>query len=121
MSFFATADGARLARVKLPPSPHAVPLVTQVVKRKNSAVLRGVQYLLAPASGDYPITSVTFVIRGAGLPGQLQLRGAQILYGWLSDWLTTKVPDGSYSIQSVVRDAGRQVSKSRTVLVTVTN
>jgi hypothetical protein len=121
LSFFATADGARLARVRLPPSPDPVPLVTQVVRPKNGAVLRGLQYLLAPVSGDYPITSVTFVIRGTGLPGPLQLRGAQIAYGWLSGWMTTKVPDGSYAIQSVVHDAGGQVSKSKSVPVTVAN
>jgi hypothetical protein len=121
LSFFATADAARLARVRLPPSPDPVPLATQLVKPKNGAVLRGFHYFVALASGDYDITSVTFVIRGAGLPRPLQLRGAQIAYGWLSGWVTTKVPDGSYAIQSVVHDAAGQVSKSRTVPVTVAN
>ncbi len=121
LSFFATADGVRLARIKLPPSPDPVPLVTQAIKPKRGAVLRGDQYLVASASGDYPITSVTFVIRGVGLPGPLPLRGARFSYGWLGLWVTTKVPDGSYTIQSVVRDVGEQVSKSRAVPVTVAN
>jgi hypothetical protein len=120
LSFFATADGARLARMKLPPSPDPIPLVTQVVKPKSGVTLRADQYLVATASGDYPITSVTFVIRGAGLPAPLQLR-AHSIYGWLAGWPTTDVPDGSYTVQSVVRDVGGQVSTSRAVPVTVAN
>ena len=119
LSFFATADGVRLARMRLPPSPDPVPLVTQAIKPKSGAVLRADQYLVASASGDYPITSVTFVIRGVGLPGPLPLRGVRFSYGWLGLWVTTKVPDGSYTIQSVVHDVGEQVSKSRAVPVTV--
>jgi hypothetical protein len=42
-------------------------------------------------------------------------------YGWLSAWPTTYVPDGTYTLQSVVTDAAGNVAYSPGVTITVDN
>jgi hypothetical protein len=119
LSFFATSEGARLAQVKLPKTQQSVPLETSVGRPASGAVLRGLVYLVATASGDYHINTVEFEIKGSG--GSEVLHGGPFLYGYLGEWNSKDYPNGIYTVQSVAHDATGHVSTSRAVLVTVKN
>ena len=119
LSLFATSEGARLARVKLPTTQRFVPLETSVGEPTSGAVLRGLVYLVASASGDYPINTVEFEIKGSG--GSQVLLGGRFRYGYLGEWNSKDSPNGIYTVQSVAHDATGHVSTSQAVRVTVMN
>jgi hypothetical protein len=119
LSFFATSEGARLAHVKLPETHQSVHLVTRVGKPTSGAVLRGLVYVVATASGSYHINSVEFEIKGSG--GSQVLHGGRFLYGYLGEWNSKDSANGIYTVQSVAHDATGHVSTSRAVRVTVKN
>ena len=73
------------------------------------------------ASSDYPITSVDFQI-GDSAGQQVELVHARhFKYGWLGAWLTTRFPNGAYTVQSTVKNSDGQSSTSKAVSVTVEN
>lgn len=119
LSFFATNEGAKLAGENPDKAKHTVPLKTRVGSPANGAVLRGLVDIDASASGDWPISSVEFEIKGLG--GSQVLHGARFIYGYLAVWNSKESPDGSYTVQSVVRDSVGKMSTSRAVTVTVEN
>ena len=119
LSFFATSEDARLARVKLPKTQQLVALQTSVAKPTSGSVLRGQVLLLAEASGDYHINTVEFEIKGSG--GSQVLHSGRFLYGYLGEWNSKDSPDGIYTVQSVAHDATGHVSRSQAVQVTVKN
>jgi hypothetical protein len=120
LSFFATSEGARLARVKLPKTHQSVPLETSVGRPTSGAVLRGLVYLAASAHSDYHINTVEFEIKGSG-GSEVVLHSGRFLYGYLGEWNSKDSPNGIYTVQSVARDATGHVSTSRAVRVTVKN
>jgi hypothetical protein len=105
--------------VTLPKTQRIVPLETSVVKPPSGAILRGLVYLDARASGDYPINTVEFEIKGSG--GSMVLRAGRFLYGYLGEWNSKDSPNGIYTVQSVAHDATGHVSTSQAVRVTVMN
>lgn len=117
---FATGEGARLAVERLPTGDYQPPR-TSVVKPIEGAVLRGATYLVATATGDFPITSVQFQVSGIGGQPREQFHATRFLYGFLGGWPTTDVPNGSYVIKSIVRDSYGQVRTSQPLSVTVDN
>lgn len=119
LSFFATSEASRLARMKLPETPYAPPRTT-VVKPTDGVLLQGRVFLVAKASSEYAITSVNFQIRSSGGQAEL-LHGHHFLYGYLGSWVTTNLPNGRYTVQSIAKDATGHSSTSRAVLVTVEN
>lgn len=121
LSLFATSEGARLERLSLPKSGRTVPLLTSVVTPKSGAVLRGSVFLLATATGDYPIRAVDFRISGSTTGPAIDIHGAHFAYGYLGAWSSTGLPNGTYSLQSVVHDVGGHMSTSKPVPVTVHN
>ena len=65
LSFFATSEGSRLARMSLPRTAYSPPK-PKVTRPTNGAVLRGQEYLVATVFIDYPLTSVNFQIKILG-------------------------------------------------------
>ncbi|HXW34196.1 MAG TPA: Ig-like domain-containing protein [Acidimicrobiales bacterium] len=121
LSFFATAEAARLARSTLPIFGY-VPPRTRVLKPKNNAVVHGNIFLLATgSSADFNVSSVEFQIRGSGAGPPKVIPAEQFIYGWLAAWATTNVANGTYTIQTVARDSRRQLGESRLVIVSVRN
>lgn len=45
-----------------------------------------------------------FVVSGGSLSDQVVGTGTPTLYGWLAEWDTTTVPNGTYSLQSVAQE-----------------
>jgi hypothetical protein len=120
LSFFATSESSRLARMNLPKTEYSLP-ETSVVKPAGGALLRGQIYLVAKASSNYPITSVDFQIRRSGGQQVKLLRGHTFPYGWLGIWFTTNLPNGSYTVQSIAKDITGHSSTSQAVPIAVEN
>jgi hypothetical protein len=120
LSFFATSEASRLARMNLPKTEYSPPK-TSVGKPADGTLLRGQVYLVAKASSDYPITSVDFQIRSSGGQQVKLLHGYQFPYGWLGNWFTTDLPNGPYTVQSIAKDITGHSSTSQAVPITVEN
>ena len=119
LSLFATGEASALSHMRLPKVP-IYPLQTSISKPTNDTRLRGVEFLVARAAGDYPINAVDFRIEESG-GQQHTLHSKQFLYGWLGAWETKDVPNGTYSVESVAHDTAGEVKISRPVTVTVEN
>ncbi len=92
---------------------------TSVLLPSNGATLSGSTYLDASASNA---TSVEFVLFGGsyGLSGHVVGTATPTLYGWLNDWNTSTVPDGSYYLLSYASNPSGSTASSG-VNITVDN
>jgi hypothetical protein len=96
--------------------------VTAVLIPSGAATVLGTKALVdASASSASGIASVTFEVSGNGLTNQVVATGTATLYGYLAQWNTTAVPNGTYTIQSVAIDTGGNATTSAPVSVTVNN
>ena len=94
---------------------------TRIALPSGGAVLTGSTNLDALA-GDAPgVTKVVFEVTGGSLNNQVIATATPTLYGWLAQWNSSTVPNGTYSIQSVATDAASNTDTSSPVAVTVTN
>jgi hypothetical protein len=96
-------------------------LVTTVHRPANGSTLSGTKLLDAGASDYAKITKVDFYLTGGPLGHTLIGTGSQTLYGWITMWNTTEVPDGTYSLQSVAYDSVGRSSHSKAITITVDN
>jgi hypothetical protein len=97
-------------------------LSTQVLVPSNGATLSGTAVLDAAAAGPSPVTGVTFDLSGGSLPKPVVVGTAiPTLYGWIAFWNTTKVANGTYSLQSVATEKGGTTATSPKISVTVSN
>jgi hypothetical protein len=85
----------------------------------NGATVSGVQNLDAGASSG--VTKVTYELSGNGLTNHPIATGTPTLVGWLAQWNTTGVSDGTYTLESVASYAGGVSGTSPPVMVTVGN
>jgi uncharacterized protein YjbI with pentapeptide repeats len=98
------------------------PPVTAVLIPSNGATVSGATALLdAGASSAVGIASVTFEVSGGTLSDQVVATATPTYYGWLAQWNTTAVPNGTYSLQSVATDTVAETTTSSPVSVTVDN
>jgi hypothetical protein len=67
------------------------------------------------------VTSVTYHLTGGTLTDQVIATGTNTLYGWLSAWDTTSVPNGTYQLNSVASYAGGVSGASTPITITVSN
>ena len=95
------------------------PPTTSVVIPSNGATLSGSTFLDASATNA---TSVEFQLFGGiyGFYGPIICTATPTYYGWLCNWNTTTVPNGSYLLSSVAfNSAGSAFSSG--VNITVSN
>ena len=98
------------------------PPVTAVLIPSNGATVSGATALLdAGASSAVGIASVTFEVSGGTLSDQVVATATPTYYGWLAQWNTTAVPNGTYSLQSVATDTVAEATTSSPITVTVNN
>ena len=98
------------------------PPTTSVLIPSGGASLSGSTALLdVSASSAVGIASVTYELSGNGLTGQVIATGTPTLYGYLAQWNTTAVPNGTYSLVSVATDTMGEATTSGSVNVTVDN
>ena len=114
--FTATSDPITVTVNNQPPP------TTAVLVPSGGASLSGTKALLdASASSAVGIASVTFEVSGNGLSNQVVAMGTPSLYGYLAQWNTTAVPNGTYTLQSVATDTVAATTTSAPVAVTVDN
>jgi uncharacterized protein YjbI with pentapeptide repeats len=94
---------------------------TRVPVPSDGAVLAGAPYLDA-AAGDSPgVTKVVFEVSGGTLSNQVIATATPTIVGWLAQWNTTTVPNGTYTLESVATDADNNTDTSTPITVTVNN
>jgi hypothetical protein len=76
---------------------------------------------LLDASASAKATGVRYELSGAALSDQVIATATPTIYGWLAQWDTTSVPNGTYTVQSVASYAGGTSSESPGVSIAVTN
>jgi hypothetical protein len=67
------------------------------------------------------VTSVKYELTGGTLTDQVIATATPTYYGWLAQWNTTTVPNGTYTLQSVAAYSGGVTGTSPGVTVTVAN
>jgi hypothetical protein len=97
------------------------PLQTAVVLPANGATLSGATWLDASANGTSDVTGVQFIVSGGSLSNQVVATATPTLYGWLTLWGSTGVPNGTYTLQSVATEVGGTTATSPGITVTVAN
>jgi hypothetical protein len=94
---------------------------TNVLVPSNGAVLAGNATLDAAAADAPGVTKVVFELSGGTLSDQVIATGTPTLYGWLAQWNTTSVANGTYTLQSVATDANGSAETSAPVTISVNN
>ena len=98
------------------------PLHTAVLVPSAGATLSGTASVLdATAAGTSPITSITFELSGGSLSDQVIGTGVLTLWGYISEWDTTKVANGTYTLQSLATEKGGTTALSPGITVKVQN
>jgi hypothetical protein len=96
--------------------------VTSVASPATGSSVSGSQWLGANATDSgSSITSVQFCITGQGDTCAVVGTASATIYGYLYDWDTTMVPDGSYTLQTIATDASGNSKTSSGISITVTN
>ena len=98
------------------------PLHTEILVPSSGATLSGTNAVLdATAAGTSPITSVRFEITRGSLSDFVVGTGVLTPYGYIAEWDTTKVTNGTYSLQSVATETGGTTATSPGITVRVQN
>jgi hypothetical protein len=99
-----------------------LPLTTEVLVPSNGATLSGSAAVLdAAATGTSDVTSVQFVVSGGTLSNDVVGTATLTLNGWIAEWNTTAVPNGTYTLESVATEVGGTTATSSGVTVMVQN
>ena len=95
---------------------------TSVLIPSDGATISGAKALLdAAASSAVGITSVSYNLTGGTLSNQHIAWGTPTLYGYLAQWDTTSVPNGTYTLQTVATDVDGASTTSAPITITVSN
>jgi len=98
------------------------PPQTSLLIPSAGASVSGSQVLLdASASDNIGVTKVGFHLSGNGISDQIIATGTPTLYGWLAQWNSTIVGNGSYNVWSVAYDAAGDSGRSSPISLTVSN
>ena len=76
---------------------------------------------LLDAAAPTSVTSVTFELTGGTLNDQVVAKASPTIYGWMGQWNTTTVPNGTYTLQSVASYGGGVTGVSAPVTLSVNN
>jgi hypothetical protein len=98
-----------------------IPPATSVLLPSAGATLQGSTWLDAVASSQNGIASVQFEISGGSMNHKVVGTGVATLFGFLFDYNTSTLPNGTYTIQSVATDNEGFSTTSAPVTVTTTN
>jgi hypothetical protein len=101
------------------------PLHSQVLDPSNGSSVSGTTVLDASATPGVTVSGVQFVLSGGSLSDQVVGTATPTLYGWIAEWDTTTVPNGTYTLQSIATSTGplssTTTATSPGITVTVNN
>jgi hypothetical protein len=92
---------------------------TLVVLPSYGATLSGTQYLDATTSPG--VTQVKYELTGGSLTDSLIATATPTIFGWVANWNTTAVPNGTYTLQSVASYADGRTGTNSGLPITVDN
>jgi hypothetical protein len=98
-----------------------IPPATSILLPSAGSTLQGSTWLDAVASSQNGIASVQFEISGGSMNHKVIGTGVATLYGYLFDYNTSALPNGTYTIQSVATDNNGFSTTSAPVTVTTSN
>lgn len=115
-------DAAGLSSLSTAITVHVAnaPPSTSVLIPSNGASVKGSQVLL-DASAAAGVSQVSFTLSGGSLSNQAIATAVPTVYGWLVQWDSTTVPNGTYTLQSVASYPGGVSGTSPGVAITVAN
>jgi hypothetical protein len=96
------------------------PPSTAVLTPSNGSSIKGNSVVL-DASATSGVSHVTFELTGGSLTNAVIATATPTVYGWLAQWNSLNVPDGTYTLQSVASYAGGVSGTSPGVTVTLAN
>jgi outer membrane protein assembly factor BamB len=82
------------------------PLHSQVLVPSNGSSVGGTTVLDASATPGVTVSGVQFELSGGSLSHQVVATATPTLFGWIADWDTTTVPNGTYTLQSIATATG---------------
>jgi hypothetical protein len=94
---------------------------TSVVLPANGTTIKGTALLDALASSSIGVASVQYEITGGAYTNTVVGTANPSIYGYYLFWNTTIVPNGTYTLSSVVSDNGANTTTSSLVTITVAN
>ena len=97
------------------------PTTAVVIPASNTSVSGSSTLLDAAGTDTVPITSITYELNGGTATNKVVATATPTLYGWLAYWDTTDVPNGTYTLASVLTDADHITVTSPGVTVKVAN
>jgi virginiamycin B lyase len=97
------------------------PPSTSMLIPSSGATLFGPAILDAAASDNVGVTKVEFHLTGGTLNDAPIATATPTLFGWIADWNSKTVPNGTYTLQSVAYDAEGFSTHSTGITVSVLN
>ncbi len=98
------------------------PATIRITSPRADSVLHRDQDLLAAVSDDFKVTKVEFEVTGQGLDRAVISTAASFLYyGWIGEWKTQTVANGSYELQGLAFDSAGHEIRSPEVSIIVRN
>ena len=73
------------------------------------------------ATASSNVSTVSFELTGGALKDQVISGGFPTLYGWLGQWNTVSVPNGTYTLQSVAAYPNGVTTTSAGVTIAIAN
>jgi hypothetical protein len=98
----------------------AQPPTTTVTIPTNNYTVSGTSQLL-DAVASPPASQVQYEVTGGTLTNQIIATATPTYFGWLAQWNTTTVANGTYSLQSVASYSGSSSVSSGPITITVNN
>jgi hypothetical protein len=98
--------------------PH---IVTSVIRPVDNAKVSGTTVLDARATAWVRVTKVEFLLTDESHHSTMIANGNSTLFGWLAQWNTASVANGTYSLQSIAYYASGASKLSTSVPIAVKN
>jgi hypothetical protein len=96
-------------------------VVTTMVRPANGAIVAGTTVLGSSVRSYSPVTRVSFLITG-GSEHDVPIATARLTpVGWLAEWNSSTVPNGTYTLRSVASDSQGESGSGAGITITVKN
>ncbi len=96
------------------------PPTTTILVPSGGSTVKGDAVAL-DASASSGVSKVSYELTGGSLTDSVIASAAPTEYGWLAEWNSQSVPDGTYTLQSVASYAGGVSGPSPGITITVAN